>query len=122
MPIYALAQQSFGIANQMLNLKWGVLIAGIVIDLDIWNRIPEKYHNDLMKSVESIQKKYGDLNSDSESKAILAMKQHGLKINEINEDQKAMWFKEVEMIEPILRGSIIPETVYDIVIELTRKK
>lgn len=122
MPIYALAQQSFGIANQMLDLKWGVLMAGIVIDLDTWNRIPKKYHNDLMQSVNTIQEKYGDLNSDSESKAILAMKQYGLKINKISDYQKDMWFKEVEKIEPLLRGSIIPEAVYDTVIELTQKK
>ena len=122
MPIYALAQQSFGIANQMLDLKWGVLMAGIVIDLDTWNRIPKKYHNELMQSVNTIQVKYSDLNSDSESKAILAMKQYGLKINKISDYQKDMWFKEVEKIEPILRGSIIPETVYDTVIELTQKK
>ena len=122
MPIYALAQQSFGIANQMLDLKWGVLMAGIVIDLDTWNRIPKKYHNELMQSVNTIQEKYSDLNSDSESKAILAMKQYGLKINKISDYQRDMWFKEVEKIEPILRGSIIPETVYDTVIELTQKK
>ena len=122
MPIYALAQQSFGIANQMLDLKWGVLMAGIVIDLDTWNRIPKKYHNELIQSVNTIQVKYGDLNSDSESKAILAMKQYGLKINKISDYQRDMWFKEVEKIEPILRGSIIPETVYDTVIELTQKK
>ena len=122
MPIYALAQQSFGIANQMLDLKWGVLMAGIVIDLETWNRIPKKYHNELMQSVNTIQEKYSDLNSDSESKAILAMKQYGLKINKISDYQKDMWFKEVEKIEPILRGSIIPETVYDTVIELTQKK
>ena len=93
-----------------------------MIDSDTWNRIPEKYHYELMQSVESIQEKYGDLNSDSESKAISAMKQYGLKINEINEDQKDMWFKEVKKIEPLLRGSIIPENVYDTVIELTQKK
>lgn len=122
MPIYALAQQSFGIANQMLDLKWGVLMAGIVIDLDTWNRIPKKHHNELMQSVNTIQVKYSDLNSDSESKAILAMKQYGLKINKISDYQKDMWFKEVEKIEPILRGSIIPETIYDTVIELTQKK
>ena len=50
------------------------------------------------------------------------MKQYGLKINKISDYQRDMWFKEVEKIEPILRGSIIPETVYDTVIELTQKK
>jgi len=122
MPIYALSQQSFGIANQMLNLKWGVLMAGIVIDLDTWYRIPNKYHADLINSLNLIQNKYISLNKDSEDKAIAAMKKYGLTVNEINEDQKKMWFDEVKNIEPLLRGRIIPENIYDTVIELTKKQ
>jgi len=122
MPIYALAQQSFGIANQMLNLKWGVLMAGIVVDLDTWNRIPLKYHKDLIKVVNDIQNKYGSLNSDSEKKAISAMKNYGLNVIEINDKQKSMWFSEVDKIEPLLRGPIIPEDIYDTVIKLTKKQ
>jgi TRAP-type C4-dicarboxylate transport system substrate-binding protein len=122
MPIYALAQQSFGIANQMLNLKWGVLMAGIVIDLDTWNRIPEKYHGDLIKVVNNIQTKYSTLNLDSEKKAISAMQKYGLTVHEISDSQKSKWFKEVDKIEPLLRGSIIPENIYDTVIKLTNKQ
>ncbi len=121
MPIYALAQQSFGIANQMLNLKWGVLMAGIVIDLDTWDRIPSKYHSDLTKVVNNIQNKYSSLNLDSEKNAISAMKNYGLIVNEINDSQKLMWFNEVDKVEPLLRGSIIPEDIYDTVIKLTNK-
>ena len=48
MPIYALSQQSFGIANRMLNLKWGVVMAGIIIDNKTWERIPKKFHSDMI--------------------------------------------------------------------------
>lgn len=122
MPIYALSQQSFGIANQMLNLKWGVLMAGIVIDLNTWGKIPKKYHEDLIRVVNEIQKKYKRLNSDSENNAISAMKKYGLNVNEINNSQKLKWFEEVNDIRPLLRGPIIPENIYDTVIKLTKKK
>lgn len=122
MPIYALAQQSFGIANKMLDLKWGVLMAGIIINLDTWNRIPDKYHNDLTKVVNDIQKKYSSLNSDSEQNAISAMKNYGLIVNKISDSQKSKWYEEVDKIEPLLRGPIIPENIYDTVIKLTKNQ
>jgi TRAP-type C4-dicarboxylate transport system substrate-binding protein len=122
MPLYALAQQSFGMANQMLNLKWGVLMAGIVIDLKTWNRIPKKYHDDLLYSISTIQNKNKSVNETSERKSLTIMKKHGLKINEINQKQKNMWYDEVRKIQPLLRGPIIPENIYDTVIELTRSK
>ena len=120
MPIYALAQQSFGIANHMLDLKWGVLMAGIIIDLKTWNRIPEKYHEDLITITEEIQTKYKSLNQEAENNAIAAMEQNGLTVHSITEDEKKMWQDQVNKMESYLRGNIIPETVYDKVIELTK--
>ena len=46
-PLYVAANQYFGITSNMLNMKWGILTAALVIDLKIWNRIkpniPLKY-------------------------------------------------------------------------------
>ena len=120
MPIYALAQQSFGIANHMLDLKWGVLMAGIIIDLKTWNRIPEKYHEDLITITKEIQTKYKSLNQEAENNAIAAMEKNGLTVHSITEDEKKMWQDQVNKMESYLRGNIIPETVYDKVIELTK--
>ena len=47
-PLYALSQQSFGIANHMLDLKWGILMAGIVIDKRVWQKISKKYQENLI--------------------------------------------------------------------------
>ena len=120
-PIYALAQQSFGIANHMLDMKWGVLMAGIVVDLKTWNRIPKKYHTELIQITRSIQDKYKDTNQKAEQDAIGAMKKFGLTIHQINETDMKMWNSEVERVSVYLRGNIIPESIYDTVIRLTEK-
>ena len=119
-PIYALAQQSFGIADHMLDLKWGVLMAGIVVDIKTWKRIPNKYHEDLLSIAKEIQAKYADSNSDADAKALDAMKQYGLKVHSPSEDERALWFQEVERVSYYLRGKVIPETIYDTVIKLTQ--
>ena len=119
-PIYALAQQSFGIADHMLDLKWGVLMAGIVVDIKTWKRIPNKYHEDLLSIAREIQAKYADSNSDADLKALDAMKQYGLKVHSPSEDERALWFQEVERVSYYLRGKVIPEAIYDTVIKLTQ--
>ena len=120
-PIYALAQQSFGIANHMLNMKWGILMAGIVVDLKTWNRIPKKYHEDLIEITHSIQEKYKETNLKAEQSAIDAMKKYGLTIHELSKSEMELWDSEVKRVSKYLRGNIIPETIYDTVIRLTDK-
>ena len=122
MPLYALAQQIFGIANHMLDLKWGVLMAGIVVDMKTWNRIPDKYHEDLISIANTIQEKHQNSTRNAELQAIEAMKEYGLSIHTINEQETALWQAEVVRIESYLRGNVIPESIYDTVIELTKKQ
>ena len=120
-PIYALAQQSFGIANHMLDMKWGVLMAGIVIDLKTWNKIPKKYHKSLIEITNGIQNKYKNTNLNSERSALDAMKKYGLKIHKISDEEIKLWDSEVKRVSQFLRGNIIPENIYDTVIRITDK-
>ncbi|MBT3179937.1 MAG: TRAP transporter substrate-binding protein DctP [Candidatus Marinimicrobia bacterium] len=119
MPLYALAQQSFGVANHMLDLKWGALMAGIIIDNKTWNRIPKIYHNDMIEIAQSIQKKHQATNRNAESQAIEAMKQFGLIIHTPTKEETLEWENEVKKMEPYLRGNVISEDIYDRVLELT---
>ncbi|MBT6981580.1 MAG: TRAP transporter substrate-binding protein DctP, partial [Candidatus Marinimicrobia bacterium] len=120
MPLYALAQQAFGITNHMLDLKWGTLLAGIIIDIKTWNRIPEKYHEDIISIANSVREKHQQNNKNAESQAIDAMKQYGLVIHQPTPEEVILWQEEVNKMEPYLRGNIIPADVFDRVIELTR--
>ena len=120
MPLYALAGQSFGIANNMLDLKWGFLLAGIVIDLNTWNSIPEKYHTRLMEISNNMQKKSMEMNRKAELDAINAMKGYGLKVQALNQEEMDAWEKRAEEIIPILRGYTIPENLFDRVFEILK--
>jgi len=122
MPLYALAQQSFGITNHMLDLKWGTLLAGIIIDMKTWNRIPNKYHDDLISIANDIRERQKETNKNAEAQAIAAMKEYGLIIHSPTEEETKLWQKEVDKMEPYLRGNVIPADVYDRVIGLTREK
>ena len=119
-PLYALSQQSFGIANHMLDLKWGVLMAGIVIDKRAWNKISKKYHDGLVNVAKSIQDKQKSLNRNAEQESIKAMQEYGLKVHSLNENDMNLWRNEVQKMAPELRGNVIPEQIYDKVIELTK--
>ncbi len=119
MPLYALAQQSFGIANHMLDLKWGALMAGIIINQKTWNRIPKKYHNDLISAAQAIRKKHLETNRTAEQQALEAMKQYGLTIHTPSDDEVIQWKSEVKRMEPHLRGNVISSEIYDRVVKLT---
>ena len=121
MPLYALAQQSFGITNHMLDLKWGILLAGIIIDKSTWNRIPEKYHDSLLTSTQSIREKQLQTNRTAEQQAIDVMKQNGLTIHVPTEEEVRIWKTEIERMEPHIRGYVIPADIYDRVIKLTQE-
>tara|TARA_B100000989_G_scaffold295805_1_gene277597 strand:- start:1770 stop:2774 length:1005 start_codon:yes stop_codon:yes gene_type:complete len=119
-PLYALSQQSFGIAKHMLDLKWGVLMAGIVIDNRTWSRISKKYHGDFINITKSIQDRQKNLNSNAERESIKAMKDYGLQVHSIDENGLRIWKDEVKKMEKELRGNIIPAEIYDKVIEITK--
>ena len=122
MPLYALAQQSFGITNHMLDLKWGTLLAGIIIDMKTWNRIPKKYHDDLISIASDIRDRQKETNKNAEAQAITAMKQYGLIIHSPTEEETKLWQKEVDKMVTYLRGNDIPADVYDRVIVLTTQE
>ena len=119
-PLYALSQQSFGIAKHMLDLKWGVLMAGIVIDNRVWGRISKKYHDDLINVTKSIQNRQKNLNANAEKESIKAMIDYGLQVHSIGENGLRIWKDEVKKMEKELRGNIIPAEIYDKVMELTQ--
>ena len=40
----------------MLDLKWGVLMAGIVVDMKTWRKVPQNCHDELISMADGIQK------------------------------------------------------------------
>jgi len=117
----ALSQQWFGIANHMLNVRWAAMSGGFVITKKAWNRIPQKYHDDLMASAEksgSIMR--NQVRHESEN-AIDIMKKHGLKVYTPGPDTLKLWQDETEGFYKLFKGVLVSPEMYNEVMQLYPK-
>ena len=117
-PLYVAANQYFGITSNMLNMKWGILTAALVIDLKIWNRIKPKYQKIMQKVSDEIGLEYQLNNRKEEDDAVEVMKEYGLKVNDLSPKQLSEWNMLVESMYPLIRGNIVQEEIFDRVINL----
>ena len=120
-PLYVAANQYFGITKNMLNMKWGILTAALVIDLKVWNRIKPKYQKVMMKVSEEIGLEYQLNNRKEEDEAVNVMKNYGLQVNDLSKEQINEWNVLVESMYPLIRGNIVEEEIFDRVIKLKDK-
>ena len=120
-PLYVAANQYFGITKNMLNMKWGILTAALVIDLKVWNRIKPKYQKVMIKVSEQIGLEYQLNNRKEEDEAVNVMKNYGLQVNDLTKEQVSEWNVLVESMYPLIRGNIVEEEIFDRVIKLKDK-
>ena len=102
----------------MLNMKWGILTAALVIDLKIWNRIKPKYQKIMQKVSDEIGLEYQLNNRKEEDDAVEVMKEYGLTVNDLSPEQLSEWNMLVESMYPFIRGNIVQEEIFDRVIKL----
>ena len=119
-PMYALSQQIFGIADNMLDMKWGNLTAAIVIDMRIWNKLKPEYQNSMVKISKDIGKRFQDKNRYASNDAVEAMKQYGLKVNKPSSDNLVEWYSLIEQMDKSFRGSFISIDAFDRLTEIKK--
>jgi TRAP-type C4-dicarboxylate transport system substrate-binding protein len=120
-PMYALSQQLFGIADNMLDMKWGNLTAAIIIDLRTWNRINADNQNLMMEIANQIGKGFQEKNRYESDKAVGVMQEYGLKVNKISPEQFDDWKRLISKMTPDFRGTVIDEKAFDRLIEIRKE-
>lgn len=112
-PMYALAQQWFGEANHMLDMKWGVLTAGVVIDNRTWKRIGPENQDRMMKIALEIGKRHQSSTRHLDAKALQAMMGYGLKIHNQTPEERKAWVTYIRSWYPMIRGSYVSDEAFD---------
>ena len=102
----------------MLNMKWGILTAALVIDIKVWNKIRPKYQEIMTKVSDEIGIEYQLNNRQEADNAVEVMKEYGLKVHDLTPKQLNEWNTLVESMYPLIRGSIVQEEIFDRVIKL----
>ena len=116
--MYALAQQIFGIADNMLDMKWGNLTGAIVVDMRVWNKLKPEYQKLMLNISKNIGRRFQDKNRYGSDDAVNVMKKYGLKVNKPSSEQLTEWYDLIEKMDKSFRGSFITTDAYDRLMEI----
>jgi len=105
-PVYAAAQQIFGIAGNMTTINVAPFMGGILMNDVTWRRIPENYRGVIMEASKKIEKEIEASIAKLESDAISTMLKYGLKINDLSAQQSQVWYDDTAKYENRLVGTI----------------
>jgi TRAP-type C4-dicarboxylate transport system substrate-binding protein len=112
-PLFALLDQSFGIARNMIDVKWAPLIGATVITRRMWDSLPAAQRSDMMNAAREAGvslrggiRKMGD-------EAIVTMQKRRLQVIHADAAALAEWRREAEGVYPKLRGGQVPAELFD---------
>jgi TRAP-type C4-dicarboxylate transport system substrate-binding protein len=112
-PLYALLNQTFGLAHSMLDVKWAPLVGATVVTKSTWDSLPPADRAEMLKAAHdagyglrgSIRKMGDD--------AITAMQKRKLIVVHADAPVIAEWRQEAENVYPRLRGRTVPAGLFD---------
>ena len=112
-PLYALLNQSFGIARNMINVKWAPLVGATVVARKTWDALPGAQKADLRNagSEAGVALREGIRKMGEE--AIATMQKRRLQVVQVDAETLADWRKQAEGVYPKLRGSMISANLFD---------
>jgi TRAP-type C4-dicarboxylate transport system substrate-binding protein len=112
-PLYALLNQSFGIARNMIDVKWAPLVGATVIARRTWETLPPAQRADMLAAAReagvSLRGGIRKMNED----AISTMQKRRLQVIHVDATASAEWRKEAEGVYPKIRGTLVPEQLFD---------
>jgi TRAP-type C4-dicarboxylate transport system substrate-binding protein len=121
-PIFALAGRIDQQAPHMLDLNWAPLVGAVVIHRDTWHRIPEALRAELLAEAETAGRQIRAGSRRESVDSVKAMQERGLTVHPVTEAIEASWQEMAESsLLPEIRGSIVPEDIYDEVQRIIRR-
>ncbi len=112
-PVYALASQWFGLAKYMVPVRWSPLNGATVISKRRWDKVPAELKAKLKKIAEEEGARSRAEIRTLGDKAVAAMKDRGLVVQELSEAEVARWEKAAAEAYPLVRGKLVPAELFD---------
>lgn len=112
-PLYALLNQSFGIARNMTDVKWAPLVGATVLTRRTWETFPQDQRPAILAAAREAGIPMRDGIRKMGEDAIATMQKRKLQAVHAEPDVLAEWRREAERIYPKLRGSMIPAELFD---------
>ena len=117
-PLFALLDQSFALAKNMIDVKWAPLVGATVVSKRSWERIPEQLRPRLLRAARAAsQQRRSEIRKLGED-AVVEMQKRGLNVIHLDATTLAEWRAEAEAAYPKLRGGLVPADLFDEVVRL----
>jgi TRAP-type C4-dicarboxylate transport system substrate-binding protein len=120
-PILALSYQLFGKAGYMIDVSYGIAVACTIVRKDIWESIDAGLRLKLEQAADRVAEKFQGRIRALDQESIRIMTEHGLQVIRVSPDSKSAWLRPLKDMYPKIRGSVIPEAVFDRTLELKRQ-
>jgi TRAP-type transport system periplasmic protein len=112
-PLFALSNQWFGGAKNMLDIPFAQLVGATVIDKSVWDKIPAPVQKDMLESARKAGVALREEIRKAEAGSIPIMQQFGLNLVKPDAKATAEWRRLAEGIWPKLRGTMMPADLFD---------
>ncbi|HYK16585.1 MAG TPA: TRAP transporter substrate-binding protein DctP, partial [Bryobacteraceae bacterium] len=107
-PLFALSNQWFGGAKNMLDIPFAQLVGATVIDKGVWEKIPGPTQKEMLDLARKAGVRLREEIRKAEAGSIPIMQQFGLNVVKPDAKATAEWRQLSEGIWPKLRGSLVP--------------
>jgi len=104
-PVYAAANQVFGICRNMSGVNVAPFMGGILMNNAAWRSIPDRYKPQLLEISSRIEREVAASIASLEREAISTMVRYGLQINELTDEQLQVWYDDTARYENNLVGT-----------------
>jgi TRAP-type C4-dicarboxylate transport system substrate-binding protein len=117
-PLFALSNQWFGSAKNMLDIRFAQLVGATLISKEVWDKIPAPVRKDMLAAARTAGVGLREEIRKAETSSIPLMQQFGLNVVHADKQATAEWRALAETIWPKLRGTMMPADLFDQVKQL----
>jgi len=116
-PLAAAAYQWFGVANHMMDMPISPVLGGIVVSERAWNRVPDRYKEDLLQSAEEAADQLYYDTLALEKDAMKIMLENGLITNPVTETEKEQWRNAFMEGFDLVVGKSFSKEIYEAILK-----
>lgn len=109
----ALANQWFGLAKNMMDIRFAPVVGATIIKKEAWDKFDPKLRPALLTIARETGAKFTPRIRGLETEAIDAMVKRGLQIQKLTPQAEQEWQQTAEKFYPKIRGTIVPADLFD---------
>jgi TRAP-type C4-dicarboxylate transport system substrate-binding protein len=109
-------------APYMVDLRWAPITGALVVRATDWDRLEPAAQQWILEACEAAGRDIRRTSREEDDAAVRAMQQkHGLTVVSLSTEAEAEWRAEVERMYPRIRGTLVPEGMFDAAVEALRE-